>query len=71
MEKEQLTEPPIATTTDLGIGFDGKMVLCFSILGITERLRIFNPKPAVVARRYLLIICFFIDLLSICICLQM
>ena len=49
--KRELAQLITATTTDLGIGLNGKFVFVFGSFGITGRLRIFNPKPAVVPRR--------------------
>jgi hypothetical protein len=41
-----------ATTTDLGIGLNGKLVLYLASIGISDRWFCANPKPAVVPRRW-------------------
>jgi hypothetical protein len=46
---------PTAVTRDLGIRLNLKMVLYLGNLCLTEKPRIFNPKPRVAPRRYLLV----------------
>jgi len=41
-----------AVTRDLGIWLNLKMVFCLENLCLTEKSRIFNPKPRVAPRRY-------------------
>ncbi|CAD0009731.1 hypothetical protein FLAT13_05071 [Flavobacterium salmonis] len=45
-------QPLTAVTRDLGISLNLKMVLYLENLCLTDKPRIFNPKPRVAPRRY-------------------